>query len=285
MAAAAQPNLSVDSLPRYGISMSMIEDRVMSAYKQRWWLERSKKWRGFGAPNDWEPVKVLGGGVHGICGLWRYTGINPAMPNHIVAKQSKVTETFPPVAGGRWVNEELRIESKLLRDIMDAGPANNGFDHIVKLYQSAYTEGGSGTSKEDERDPWPFNAQGNFSRSRQISRMLIEYCENGDLRSELKEIEGSINDPLRPSKRRRRSGVMDTRSGAGWQRTKQIIPEESVWRIFGCLANALVILRYGTENQAMLPGWQEPIAHFDIKPANSKSKVAPAKVVFNSYWS
>jgi hypothetical protein len=51
------------------------------------------------------------------------------------------------------------------------------------------------------------------------------------------------------------------------------IAEEYLWRIFGCLARALMMMEHGSE--ALLPigqaGWNTPICHFDIKPENSKS--------------
>ncbi|PSS15211.1 hypothetical protein M430DRAFT_258096 [Amorphotheca resinae ATCC 22711] len=122
-----------------------------------------------------------------------------------------------------------------MRDIMRAG----GSDHIVKLYKSAYSEGGSGTSKA--RDPWPFTSGGKYRKKYQVSRLFMEYCENGNLASEIAEV---------------------VRNGYD-------LPEEYIWRAFECLASALVFLDHGNEEtDDDAETWDSPISHFDIKPGN-----------------
>jgi hypothetical protein len=53
------------------------------------------------------------------------------------------------------------------------------------------------------------------------------------------------------------------------------VPEEMEWAIFECLARALCVLAYGTEDvdAPVSPTWR-PIAHFDIKNENSRSIVS-----------
>jgi serine/threonine protein kinase len=197
----------------------------MSHRQQREWLHRSKDWPDLGGENNYKARKIVGAGGHGICGLWEYTGDSPDKPKHLVVKQVGTKD------------EGLRVESKLMRDIMRAG----GSDHIVKLYKSAYSEGGSGTSKA--RDPWPFTSGGKYRKKYQVSRLFMEYCENGNLASEIAEV---------------------VRNGYD-------LPEEYIWRAFECLASALVFLDHGNEEtDDDAETWDSPISHFDIKPGNSK---------------
>jgi hypothetical protein len=57
-----------------------------------------------------------------------------------------------------------------------------------------------------------------------------------------------------------------------------VIPEEHVWRILLCIFKALLLLEQGHEDPAekgkdvptLVEPWGQPIAHFDIKPDNSK---------------
>jgi hypothetical protein len=44
-----------------------------------------------------------------------------------------------------------------------------------------------------------------------------------------------------------------------------------MWRIFACLAKAILVLETGTEDPDVAdPTHVYPIAHFDIKPPNGK---------------
>jgi hypothetical protein len=199
----------------------------MDKHQQEEWLLRSRDWPDMRA-NNYVGQKVLGAGAHGIVGLWQYKGNSAALPKYLVVKQ-----VVDMVANSA---EPLRVESKLLRDIMTTGT-----DHIIKLYKSNHTAGGSGTS--NSRDPLPFGAAGQYDPTRLVNRIYVEYCRNGDLESELKRIADKTQD----------------------------IPEEYIWRVLHCLASALVVIEHGNEdldnNRA---SWNTPIVHFDIKPQNSK---------------
>jgi serine/threonine protein kinase len=77
----------------------------------------------------------------------------------------------------------------------------------------------------------------------------MEYCENGDMQNLLEEL-------------------FDLRIESKYGD----IPEKTIWRILGCLAKAALVLEKGTEDPDAPDEatWPHPIAHFDIKPANSK---------------
>jgi hypothetical protein len=204
----------------------------MDRHQQQEWLLRSRNWPDMRA-NNYVGKKVLGAGAHGIVGLWQYKGNSAALPKHLVVKQ--VVDMVTNSA------EQLRVESKLLRDIMATGT-----DHIIKLYKSNHTAGGTGTS--NSRDPLPFGAAGQYDPARLVNRIYVEYCRNGDLESELRRIADKNQD----------------------------IPEEYIWRILHCLASALAILEHGSEklNKA---SWNTPIGHFDIKPQNSRLELLPTR--------
>ncbi len=129
----------------------------------------------------------------------------------------------------------LQWESKLLRH---ASKTNSV--HILKLYKACYLEGGTGA--HHKFDPLPFNARsGTYNPRKEIARMYMEYCPGGDLEDYVGRRRG------RP------------------------IPEEHLWRIFGCLARAFFVLEHGVEHPKMgLDNWR-PICHFDMKPSNGNS--------------
>jgi hypothetical protein len=88
-----------------------------------------------------------------------------------------------------------------------------------------------------------------YKTDEEVTRLYMEYCENGDMQHLLEEL-----------------CVLRIESKYG------DIPEENIWRILGCRAKAALVLEMGTEDPDA-PGeatWPHPIAHFDIKPANSK---------------
>lgn len=100
------------------------------------WLERSLGWRGIAGA--WKPVKVLGAGSYGLCGLFKYVGNGGNFPAYIVVKQS----------GGP--DKDLRTESRLMKQLgVSRSP------HIIKLYKSYHEAAGTGTS--DQFDPSPYN--------------------------------------------------------------------------------------------------------------------------------
>lgn len=114
-------------------------------------------------------------------------------------------------------------------------------EHVIKIYKDVYSEGGTGSSPKF--DCLPFT-QGVWDPNKLIDRMYIEYCEGGDLHDAMQ--------------------LPDMRNVA------YPVPEEFVWRIFECLARSLLIMEFGTENPMGQPWLENPVAHFDIKPANSR---------------
>jgi len=88
-----------------------------------------------------------------------------------------------------------------------------------------------------------------YSKGEEVTRLYMEYCENGDMQHLLEEL-----------------FVLRIESEYG------DLPEENIWRILGCLAKAGLVLAKGTEDPDAPDEvtWPHPIAHFDIKPGNSK---------------
>lgn len=138
------------------------------------WLARSVSWQGI-SPR-WKPIKVLGQGSYGICGLFENQEPDPNTPRHIVVKQS----------GNQ--DESLKIESRLLARLGAAGSR-----HVVKMYKSYHQEPGTGTS--EDFDPLPFmNIMGTmplYSPAKEVSRIYLEYCQKGDMLKFLKYIDDS----------------------------------------------------------------------------------------------
>lgn len=130
---------------------------------------------------------------------------------------------------------KFKVESLLMRRIMDS---TGGIDHVVKLYKGYHLNPGVGTHR---LDPSPFDAFGVNNQELHVSRLYMEYYAGGDLDAITEHL------PI----------------GQRWQ-------EEEIWRLFECLARGLLILENGSEDPAAAP-WTRKIAHFDIKPQNSKS--------------
>lgn len=169
---AMSPEPDVD----YGVDPDLNRaGKRISERRQREWLRRSKTWADLPA-TEWKAKRVLGGGGQGICGLWEYIGKNPKTPGFLVVKQ---------VVGKTSL--ALRHESKFLRDIQEA----SGTEHVVKLYKSWHSEGGTGTSFAD---PHPVRDDGTYDPKQEVSRIYIEYCEKGDLSRKWKQ-----NVPIRRS--------------------------------------------------------------------------------------
>lgn len=212
--------ISINSnLEDQGGGFALVGGPAVSAQQQRDWLEGSASWIAF--PKVWKGHKVLGAGANGICGLWDYTGTSQQQPRHLVVKQSP--------------NNELDIESKLLREC-----TAQGAEHVVKLYRQNHRADGSGT--HENWDPSPYVGK-LYERERQVYRIFIEYCENGDLEGQLFNTIHNL--------------------------FPQSVPEEYIWRIFHCLAKGCAMLEKGRENPTLPSGPRKPIVHFDIKPANS----------------
>ena len=119
----------------------------------------------------------------------------------------------------------------------------------MKLYKGAHLEGGSGTSAAD---PLPFLPDGTYSGNRPVARMYLEYCEKGEMAKKFERY---------PYRRQ----------------------EEHVWRVLDCMAKALEVLEHGTEDPAV-ESWDTPIAHFDIKPPNTKLEIPPSVVMQFEKW-
>jgi serine/threonine protein kinase len=88
-----------------------------------------------------------------------------------------------------------------------------------------------------------------YKTDEEVTRLYIEHCENGDMQQLLEEL-------------------CDLRIESKYG----YIPEENIWRILRCLAKAALVLEKGTEDPDAPDDatWPHPIAHFDIKPGNSK---------------
>lgn len=207
---------------KYEFNNDLEHEGILSVKEQRAWLARSSQWPTIQA-NNYVGKRVLGAGTYGIVGAWELRGNSATLPTIIVVKQ----------VFGRNSMETLRVESKLLRDIMTSNTT-----HVVKLYKSFHKEGGSGSSTS--KDPLPsFTENGNWTRDSRVGRIYMEYCPNGSLESSMKKVNG-------------------------------FLPEEYVWRVLHCLATALVVLSHGNEDpREEGPTWASPIAHFDMKAANS----------------
>ena len=217
---------------KYVINPSLAQDpNGMSEKQQKEWLKRSEQWSDVRA-NPYVGKRVLGAGSNGIVGVWEYQGNPPPlMPKLIAVKQASDV-------GGASATEALRVESKLMRDILGTNT-----NHVVKLYKSCYLTGGSGAHPLKDLLP-VLTAAGAIHPNTQIARMYMEYCRNGDMTTQLKKVVDQNED----------------------------IPEEYIWRFLHCIASALVVLWHGNENSdANGPTWNIPIAHFDIKPDNSES--------------
>jgi serine/threonine protein kinase len=228
--AGARRQAGLGQRQKYVINEGLaMEPGGMSAQQQKEWLGRSARWPDLQA-NHYVGKRVLGSGTHAIVGVWERQGIPPAaMPKLIVVKQ--VSDMGPGV-----LSIPLRVESKVMRDILGTNT-----EHVVKLYKSFYREGGSGS--HTQRDPLPFGNNGAWATARFVARFYMEYCRNGNLKSQLDKV---------------------IEQG-------EVIPEEYIWRFLHCLASALVVIRHGNEDHLNnRPTWNIPIAHFDIKPGNSK---------------
>lgn len=202
-------------------SNDLIRKGQMSLNEQKAWLTRSSEWPTIKA-NNYVGKRILGAGANGIVGAWELKGRSAFLPKIIVVKQST----------GVDIRESLRVESKLLRDILGSGT-----NHVVKLYKSCHSDGGTGSGLS--KDPLPFSASV-WDPTLLVSRLYMEYCPNGSLESNMEKIPNDED-----------------------------IPEEYIWRVLHCLATALVVLRHGNEEAGHnRPTWGNPIVHFDLKPAN-----------------
>jgi hypothetical protein len=132
--------------------------------------------------------------------------------------------------------EQLEVEAKLLRDLVATDT-----HHVVQLYKGYHEESGSGSSEQS--DPLPFDANAQWDPTLLVARLYMEYCQYGSVESAMEKI---FNDP------------------------DAVIPEDFIWRVLHCLASGLVVLKHGNESSNdNSPTWKKPMAHFDLKPANS----------------
>lgn len=174
-------------------------------------------------PAQWQAKKVLGLGGYGLVGHWEYIGNDPNMPRNMAVKQSNA----------RGYSAMAR-ESKLLRLITSTGTA-----HVIKLYKAIFNAPGTGTTRTNltkpTQDPLPFDSQGVYDEDLEVARMYLEFGTGGDMVDYENKLEPS-NGPgadLKP-------------------------PEEHIWRIFSCLAKALHVLEYGTDDAAARdPAWSK----------------------------
>ena len=80
-----------------------------------------------------------------------------------------------------------------------------------------------GTGTSERFDDIPFDRNGNYNSNFEVSRLYIEYCERGDLDGYTTQFDNRQQNLIFP-------------------------PEEYVWRIFGCLARACLVLETGSED-------------------------------------
>jgi hypothetical protein len=132
----------------HGRTYKGIEGRI-SARQQNRWLASNTRWK-YGLDSDWRGEKVLGVGGFGLVGLWEFTNQDGRV-NRVVVKQSE----------GR--NRALEAESGFLHVI-----AETKTRHVVRMLKQYHEEKGQGTSEWDRARHW-------------VSRIYLEYCENGDM--------------------------------------------------------------------------------------------------------
>jgi hypothetical protein len=133
-------------------------------------------------------------------------------------------------------------ESRFLKAL-----ATTESNHFVKLYKANHHVGGSGTSRKF--DPIPCHRNGNwYDPCLEVNHLYLEFCENSDLQA--------YNEKWRDARK-----------------VDMYPPEEFIWRIFGCLAKAILVLEKGSEDLDIPnPNWFYPngIAHLYIKEPNSR---------------
>ncbi|TAQ89865.1 hypothetical protein B7494_g1799 [Chlorociboria aeruginascens] len=220
-------------IDRYGHMRAEAPTCLVKSRRRRAWLDRSKYWRNW-SEDLWIGKQVLGQGSFGLCGLFEYIGADPAVPKHIVVKQAAME--------GR---AELAHESRLYQRL-----GRWGSNHILKLLRSIHVEAGTATSSGF--DPAPYNiikpatsergAIAKYSKSREVSRIYLEFAEGGDMYKFIKMVykNYSVQNPF---------------------------PEEYVWRIWECFARGCMVLEHGTEDPyGKSKG--DPIVYFDMKPGN-----------------
>lgn len=111
-------------------------------------------------------------------------------------------------------NVQMHNESKLLHML-----ACTGTNHVVKLFKSHHYSGGTGTTVT--QDPLPLH-DGKYDSDYDISRMYLELADGGDMYDWIRKLQRA-NPTGKP-------------------------PEEHMWRIFGCLMRALLVLETGNED-------------------------------------
>jgi hypothetical protein len=241
------PGKPKDEPPRYGRrrrqqahraparpSLPISQTAVHFGYKakdQRAWLAASKHWPNL-PPAQWKATRVLGAGGHGICGLWVRVAGAPVWPgpNEVVVKQVPRSKAT-----------ELKFESICLKRIKISTSASSGTKHIVDIYKKQFLDPGAGTN--EDYDPSPYSLLPPMNHILDVARIYLEYCPGGDLFHKFREL------PL-----------------------MQPWSEEELWRLLGCLVRGAIVMDVGTERPVPVANqWAgPPIAHFDLKPGNSK---------------
>lgn len=212
--------------------------RGYKAAAQRAWLRKSAAWPDL-PPAQWTSVRILGAGGHGICGLWRRI-----LPAHNLAAAAGPTEVVvkqvPHPQGSL-----LEVESKLLRRMQLNSAGSGGSEHIVKLYKECFYDPGSGTN--EDYDPNPNELLAPLNHFLDVARIYLEFCSGGDLSAKFETLPRD-----------------------------QYWSEEELWRLLRCLIMGAIVMDIGTEQPLPVTNqWTgaiagRPIAHFDLKPENSK---------------
>lgn len=131
-------------------------DWQMSPSQQMKWLQSNPQWAN-GLNDSWRGTRVLGMGGYGLVGLWEYVKPTGEV-SRVVVKQSKRRDAA------------LKRESILLR-----GLSQTRTRHVVRLLKRYHEEVGMGTSDWD-------------SDKHCISRIYLEFCENGDMKGLIKRV-------------------------------------------------------------------------------------------------
>lgn len=137
------------------------EDDIMTSREKELWLESSRNWDLPAPIQGWKGIKFLGLGGSGIVGLWEYHIPETGEVKKVVVKQCRRATS--------WFKEESRLLSLCHAE-------NTGSMHIVQQLRRFHRELGQGSHSFWDRS------------DKYISRIYLEYCENGDMKDFLDQI-------------------------------------------------------------------------------------------------
>lgn len=219
----------------------------MPRARQKRFLDRADHWVVTGT--HYLAVKVLGIGNQGLCVLFRRKRGNPSNPNTAIINNINNANLPSHFVVKQSARNTLQREAMIMKKLEHAGFRTlSGSDHVVRIYRQS-VDRQAGTNQHDAFDPSPHDEDGNYDPTREVFRLYMEYCNGGDLFNK-------VDDRWLPNN------------------TYKAPSEELVWRVFSCLAKAMLLLGDGTENllPAATPSWsgELPIIHLDVKSDNGK---------------